>query len=255
MSSVMFLHTPHARGPQVTRLQQLLQKAGYYHAAVDGEFGPYTSQAVYRAKYWLGYMKPDHYAGDVLISYLTGARKLTALMRVRASLRRRTVPKVSQGQRLLDEARAHLGIKESPPNSNICMFTSWYGMVGSWCAMFCSYCANRVGFKQFQAHVRYAYVPYIVADAHAGRENLVLVHTSQVRPGDLVCYDWNKDGVADHVGIFEAWIAQGNTFSAIEGNTGVGNDSDGGEVMRRPTNSQDQPRYVSEVQAFVRITR
>jgi hypothetical protein len=41
---------------------------------------------------------------------------------------------------------------------------------------------------------------------------------------------------------------EGRSFQAIEGNTGMGNDSNGGEVMRRQ-------RLVSQVVAFVRVGR
>lgn len=243
-SSVMHLTTPHMRGPHVSALQEALKKRGYYHGAVDGEFGLLTYQAVYRAKYWLGYAKPDHVAGDVLLTFLK-ATKMPLAYRVRASLRRRSVPKVSRGQLLLREARTHLGTRESPPNSNRVLFSTWYGLIGSWCAMFVTYCSVKVGIKSFQRGVHYAYVPFVVADARAGRNGLTLVHYSNVQPGDYVCYDWNGDGVADHIGIFEKKISS-MQFVAIEGNTGDGNNSDGGEVMER------SDRYVSEVQAFVR---
>jgi hypothetical protein len=71
--------------------------------------------------------------------------------------------------------------------------------------------------------------------------------TSNPLPGDLVCYDWEGNGVADHVGLFEAWTDKSaGKFTAIEGNTAVGNDSNGGKVMRR-----DRTR--SNVQAFVHV--
>jgi len=96
----------------------------------------------------------------------------------------------------------------------------------------------------------YSYVPYIVNDARAGRNGLSV--TSSPNAGDLVCYDWGNgsgyaDGVYDHVGFFEAWVGS-RTFNAIEGNTAVGNDSDGGEVMRRQRDAGTIPGLV-----FVRV--
>lgn len=248
MSDPMFLHSPHLRSAAVGRLQSLLKSRGFYHGAVDHEFGVLTSQAVYRAKYWLGYPKPDHVAGDILISYLTG-HKTPQRYRVFRTLRQRKAKQVSVGQHMLNEARAYLGTKESPPGSNRVLFSLWYGLIGSWCAMFVTYCGAKFS-KSFIKGVRYAYVPYIVADARAGRNNLVIVHPSNVRPGDLVCYDWPNEspGTADHVGLFEEWLSVGSTFHAIEGNTSAGNDSDGGEVERRD-------RSVANVQAFVRVTK
>jgi cell wall-associated NlpC family hydrolase len=51
------------------------------------------------------------------------------------------------------------------------------------------------------------------------------------QPGDLVVFDWDG-GVADHVGIVVRPLG-GDRFATVEGNTGAGSDSDGGEVMRR----------------------
>jgi hypothetical protein len=133
----------------------------------------------------------------------------------------------------LQKAITQLGTKESPPNSNETPYTRWYGASGPWCAMFCTWAYETSGdspsFKKGQS---YAYVPYIVSDARAGRNGLKV--TSSPVPGDLVCYDWSYDGTFDHVGLFEEWVSGSSlNFRAIEGNTSVGNDSDGGEVMRR----------------------
>lgn len=142
----------------------------------------------------------------------------------------------------LDIATSQLGVKESPAGSNRVKFSAWYGVVGPWCAMFVSWCMAQDGRK-----FHYDSVPTIVADAHNRKNGLQIVSKDQVAPNDVVCYDWGHDGVPDHTGIFEAWVTKGLTFHAIEGNTAVGNDSNGGEVMRRL-------RGISDVQAFVRVT-
>lgn len=57
-------------------------------------------------------------------------------------------------------------------------------------------------------------------------------YTTTPKPGDIVFYDWNGNHTKrDHVGIVES--VSGSSVVAIEGNTSVGNDSNGGEVMRR----------------------
>jgi cell wall-associated NlpC family hydrolase len=138
-------------------------------------------------------------------------------------------------QLALAEAAKWLGTKESPFGSNKCKFTDWYGMVGPWCAMFATYCfetaAQNVGkdSPSFVRGVYYAYVPYILNDARAQMRGLS-VTTSPV-PGDLVLYDWNRNGVPDHVGIFEN--GSNVSWTAIEGNTSMSSNSNGGEVMRR----------------------
>ena len=51
------------------------------------------------------------------------------------------------------------------------------------------------------------------------------------QPGDVVIYDFPGGALTDHCGIVET--ATSSFVTAIEGNTAVGNDSNGGEVMRR----------------------
>jgi hypothetical protein len=59
----------------------------------------------------------------------------------------------------------------------------------------------------------------------------------------ITLYDWDDDGVADHIGLFEA--ATGiETFTAVEGNTSHGNNSNGGEVMRRDRNRHDVIAFI-----------
>jgi hypothetical protein len=153
----------------------------------------------------------------------------------------------------LSRAVSQIGIKESPAGSNRCKFTDWYGMVGPWCAMFASWAfelaAKDIGkdSPSFARGSKYAYVPYVVADARANRNGLRT--TDDPIPGDLVCYDWqNLNDVYDHVGIFEKWIVGAGDFSAIEGNTSTSNDSNGGEVMRRTRNRTRQSTV------FVRVS-
>ena len=147
-----------------------------------------------------------------------------------------THPKAGKSARelALERAIGQLGVKESPPESNRVKYTDWYGMVGPWCAMFCTWCydaSGGPGSASFDRNLaRYAYVPYIVSDARGGRYGLSTTGTP--KPGDLVAYDWARDGEHDHVGFFEKWTGS-HTFQAIEGNTSTSNNSNGGEVMRR----------------------
>src|SRR5262249_9815977 len=148
----------------------------------------------------------------------------------------------SQRQRALSAAIKYLGVKESPANSNLTKFGAWYGMDGQpWCAMFCSYVyeVDVGGSPSFAKGQNYSYCPYVVSDARNGRNGLSV--TSSPIPGDLVVYDWQFDGTYDHVGFFEAWQAgSGSTFTAIEGNTSLTDNSNGGEVMRRTRRVPDQ---------------
>jgi len=142
-------------------------------------------------------------------------------------------PPVTLRKVALSHAITQLGIKESPTGSNKVKYTEWYGMIGPWCAMFCTwaYETNDTGHSPtFVKGTKYAYVPYIVGDARNKRNGLSI--TGDPQPGDLVCYDWEWNEEFDHVGFFEKWTGA-HTFSAIEGNTSTSSDSNGGQVMRR----------------------
>jgi hypothetical protein len=139
----------------------------------------------------------------------------------------------------LNRAIGELGTKESPADSNQVKYSKWYGMIGPWCAMFVTWAYElgaqdlRKDSPSFVQGSYYAYVPYIVGDARGSHRGLKTVDSSDVMPGDLVCYDWGWDGTYDHVGLFERWTSGTSQFDAIEGNTSYGNNSNGGEVMRR----------------------
>jgi len=142
----------------------------------------------------------------------------------------------------LDHAISQLGYKESPAGSNLNKYAEWYGAFNGqpWCAIFATWAFETADDRDSPAFVkgsRYSYVPYIVADARAGRYGLKT--TDDPIPGDLVCYDWAWDTIYDHVGIFEKWTAA-QQFSAIEGNTSTSNDSNGGQVMRRSRSRSEQ---------------
>lgn len=141
-------------------------------------------------------------------------------------------------------AVSQLGVKESPAGSNdgpmIHKYEAVTGMFRqAWCASFIQWCFLQAGFPQ-PLFNRSAYVPTIVNEA---RKLGWIV--DRPAPGDLVCYDWEKDGLADHIGFIEV-VNRDGSFRTVEGNTAIGNDSNGGEVMRRF-------RYPSQVKAFVRV--
>lgn len=237
------LTTPYMQGPGVKALQTELIKRGYLQGTADGEFGPQTKNAVKDAKYWFGYLTRNinGVADATFQKFLfSGFSLLRPDMWLRRRARLAAAKKtVTTRQKLLAKAITQIGVKENPVGSNRVLYSLWYGIIGPWCAMFCSWCSSQVG-----SNFHYAYVPAVVQDARANRNGLRVVSYAEVLPGDFVCYDWERDGTADHIGVFEKKISS-TTFSAIEGNTSVGNDSNGGEVMRRE-------RDISLVQAFVR---
>ena len=97
----------------------------------------------------------------------------------------------------------------------------YYGTNGvPWCAMFVSWVFNQVGARC--KGLPAAYCPYILRDAKAARKT---VSKANAKPGDVVLFDWQGDGTADHVGIVEK--NNGSTMTTIEGNT------DNGVVARK----------------------
>ena len=96
-----------------------------------------------------------------------------------------------------------------------------------YCDMLVTKCLREIGITNFDS----AYVPGRIATARARGW---LVRREDAREGDLVCFDWDDDGIADHIGIVEIKYAW--SFQTIEGNTSsgaYGSQSNGGGVYRR----------------------
>jgi hypothetical protein len=166
-------------------------------------------------------------------------------MQARIKNRKRIAAKTPIRLKMWREANKWIGTKESPFGSNRVKFSLWYGVIGAWCDMFVTWCGLAAGSKVFKRGSRYAYVPYTLADARAGRNNLTITYFPQT--GDLVLFDWDNDGIADHIGFFGKWLDKANTeFGTVEGNTGHTNASNGGEVLA-------MRRSKSDVIAFVHV--
>jgi len=140
----------------------------------------------------------------------------------------------------LQLAAADIGYTESPPGTNGNQYGAWYGFnYEPWCAMAVTYWYEHAGpSPSFVRGERYAYCPYLVADARAGKHGLAT--TTAPIPGDLVVYDWGRDGVFDHVGLFE--YGSSFSWSAIEANTSPdsgGDQSNGGMVCRKQRSASD----------------
>ena len=110
---------------------------------------------------------------------------------------------------------------------------AYYGTSGvPFCAMGASWCATDDEDKSVLPGGDFAYVPYGINAA--AREGRLVSPMTQAAPGDLVCFDWDSDGIADHVGIVEA--NYGGWLQTIEFNTSsgaAGSQSNGGGVWRR----------------------
>lgn len=155
---------------------------------------------------------------------------------------------------VMTTAARYIGVKESPAGSNKVKFnTDYYGRVVSgpdfpWCCTYIWDVFRMAGASQlFYDGQKTAYCPTVV---NWGRSAGLTVPINSGRYGDLALFDWNHDGVADHIGLIEEMRPDGS-YIIIEGNTAVGNDSNGGEVMRRVRNQSTicciiRPKYEQE---------
>ena len=157
---------------------------------------------------------------------------------------------------LLDIARGELGAREVPMNSNNVKYnTAYYGQAVhdglwgttfAWCVVFVWWCFQQAGAAEL------FYGGGKTASCTALRDWAKRTGgwvTGGYRPGDIAIYDWHGDGKPDHCGIIET--VGGSSVVAIEGNTAIGNDSNGGEVMRRTRTLSDimgavRPAYEEE---------
>lgn len=144
----------------------------------------------------------------------------------------------------LEIAVTQIGVKEKPANSNRVKYNTWYygsavsGSAYPWCAVFVAWCYDQAGDTSISGVKNKAYCPsYVTWAKNASR------WTTIPKKGHLVLYDWNGDGTADHIGIVES-VKSSTEIVAIEGNTAVGNDSNGGEVMRRTRNRKSVLGYI-----------
>lgn len=151
------------------------------------------------------------------------------------------------GAKALRIGLGQVGVKEQPAGSNsgamVRAFQAATDAPGTgwpWCAAYALWSYAQAGAAQ---PYRSAYVPALRNWYQAHNRK---VTRAQVRPGDFVIFDWDKDSTPDHVGLFKRWMNPAHTeFEALEGNTSIGNDSNGGEVMVRL-------RHIGDVAMFAR---
>lgn len=256
MARVLGLTSPMMTGADVLALQKALKQNAFDKnfmpdGKADGTFGDWTAQGCYRAQYWLGYATPTRKAGTPLVAYLRGTRPLPKANRERRAARiRKAEADKPMRVKAFEEAARHVGVKESPPGSNRQKFGEWYGWNGvAWCAMFVSYCYAAAGSKSVAKRLRWAYCPYMVADAKAGRNGLALTRSPQ--RGDVVLF---SKPVAKHVELFDEWVVEGKTFATIGGNTSPNDMANGGMVYHYGKGGRPV-RKVSDVNCFVHVGR
>ena len=135
-------------------------------------------------------------------------------------------------EKILSIAQAEIGTLESPPGSNRIKYNTWYygqevsGKAYPLCMVFIQWCFAQAEVSELLP-LRTASCGALMRAAQAAG----LWITKDFRPGDVVIYDFPGGAATDHCGIVESF-AKGKIVS-IEGNTGTGNDTNGGQVQRR----------------------
>lgn len=125
-------------------------------------------------------------------------------------------------------AKSQLGYTESTRNYAVweddsihgyTRYGAWYGVpYGDWCGMFASFCLRYAGV--YDIPINYGVRPWIEELSALGLYYRAWETKPQV--GSLIFYDWEGDGLSDHVGIVaevhEADEYSGASITAIEGN-------------------------------------
>ena len=133
--------------------------------------------------------------------------------------------------RIVQIAESQLGVTEKPKNSNKTIYGKWANYDGvPWCGLFVSWCYAQAG--KPLPKIGFAFAGFAGCQTAVAYFRKAKKIVTDPQAGDIVFFDWNNDGRHDHTGIFVKWD-DADHIQTIEGNTAFGNDSNGGNVMRR----------------------
>jgi len=119
---------------------------------------------------------------------------------------------VGSNQAIVEVALTQVGNEGGEP------YWSWYGYSSrvAWCAIYVSWCADQCGYLDAGVLPKMEGVrPYVDWFIQRGQWQ---GRDYEPCPGDIIFFDWESDGLADHVGIVEK-VEDGLVYT-IEGNTG-----------------------------------
>ena len=119
---------------------------------------------------------------------------------------------VGGNQAIVEVALTQVGNEGGEP------YWSWWGLSYrvEWCAIFVSWCADQCGYLDAGVLPKTAGVrPYEDWFKERGQWQ---GRDYEPSPGDIIFFDWENDGLADHVGIVEK--VEDGLACTIEGNTG-----------------------------------
>jgi peptidoglycan hydrolase-like protein with peptidoglycan-binding domain len=222
----------------VRQLQNLLQYLGYYSGGIDGDFGPLSKQATENFQRDFGGIAVDGIVGTKTEKALKHAVAY-GMPGLESSAGHET--KTNEGliemtavEKILKTAVAEIGTKENPANSNRVKYnTEYYGndiasANRAWCCAFVWWVFKHAGYSALFYDGKKCAGCTTLMNFYKSKNQIV---TGNYKPGDLVFFQFDSDDASDHIGIIER--DNGDTVVTIEGNTSAGNDSNGGEVMRR----------------------
>lgn len=150
---------------------------------------------------------------------------------------------MAYAETIINKARSYIGLKESPANSdNVIFNTDYYGHpVYSTATTKYYWCCTFVWdiFRMCNASKLFydgGKTASCTALMRWGQNNGLEVAKNKGQQGDIIFFDWDGSGDADHVGLI---VKQNNdgSYQTIEGNTSISNNSNGGEVMLRTRNA------------------
>ena len=131
--------------------------------------------------------------------------------------------------KIIATAKSQIGTTESPSGSNNVKYNEAYGQNGiPWCCTFVWWVFREAGYSNL----------FFGGGRTASCTTLMNYYKNQGKTsstphvGSLVFFQFDSDSYADHIGIITA-VNNDGTITTIEGNTGNGNDTNGGAVMRR----------------------
>ncbi len=130
-------------------------------------------------------------------------------------------------ENVLAIAKTQLGYAESSRNYQVeddtvtkgyTRYGAWYGNpYGDWCAMFCAFCIRYAGLETYPIHANCQRWVELLTDAELYRES----GSYEPIPGDLIFFDRDGDGTADHMGFAcELTETEPAKIKTIEGNSG-----------------------------------
>ena len=129
---------------------------------------------------------------------------------------------------IMSIAEAYIGTHEEPMGSNNVIFnTDYYG--------------HPVYGSAYLWWQQTAYCPNVY---NWGIRRGLVIPYEQAQYGDIVLFDWDADGEADHIGFVEGMNSDGS-LCTLEGNTSDSDHSNGGWVLYRT-------RYRQHVMAIIR---